>query len=141
MFWQQVRAGTVKYGGEQFIILRARHVCRELQATWGLAETGQTGPSFLRVTAKGPFSDSGVSAFPEGGGQARCVIAVSSGEHGEAAVRHILAEAEKGNRGENMFTFAERALLLLEGAIAGKMPLKPVSYLNTYSHILPASRL
>ena len=48
----KVKNGKVKYGAEEFMLLRASDVARKLNATYGLSETGQTGPVFLRKATR-----------------------------------------------------------------------------------------
>ena len=41
----------------KIMLLRVSDVARKLNATYGLSETGQTGPVFLRAGPRGPFDN------------------------------------------------------------------------------------
>jgi nicotinamide mononucleotide (NMN) deamidase PncC len=108
---QNVKNGTVAYGGDAFMLKRAHFVRLELQADWGVSETGQTGPTFLKVRAKGPYdAKEGPRTFENGQGQARGIVAVTNGETESSQ----LFTTELFDRPANMLLFASKALLLLE---------------------------
>ena len=120
----QVKRGEVKYGAEEFMLRRARFVRSALGADWGISETGQTGPTFLRVKAKGPFEqdgagEGGIRRLAEGEGRARAVVAVSGGPVGGGERAERVATDFK-DRERNMEEFACRCLLLLESALLAK---------------------
>ena len=89
----------------------------------GLSETGQTGPTFLRVRSRGPFDtnasgEAGIPALKQGQGQARGIFAVSNGAGGvELTERAFTSSADRQG---NMLVFASRALALLERAMQQK---------------------
>jgi nicotinamide mononucleotide (NMN) deamidase PncC len=81
---------------EAYALLAARTVRERLQTSWGLAESGASGPSGNR------YGD------PPG----HACVAVSG-----AAERALTIETGGADRGENMVVFAERALQLLAETI------------------------
>jgi PncC family amidohydrolase len=81
---------------ETYVLLAARAVRERLQASWGLAESGASGPSGNR------YGD------PPG----HACVAVSG-----ATERALTIETGRADRVENMVVFAERALRLLAEAI------------------------
>ncbi len=121
----KVKNGKVKYGAEEFMLLRASDVARKLNATYGLSETGQTGPVFLRVKPRGPFDNVTGSSDGEGGikrmkngrkGQARAVVAFSTSS---SSSNYMIKVAKRltttfSNRQKNMMYFAYNALEMVE---------------------------
>ena len=68
-----LKAGKVKYGGSQMVQERARGVRAEMDTTWGVAETGQAGPTFIQIKKpEGPYAS-------EGSGIARATIGKATG--------------------------------------------------------------
>lgn len=93
--------GEVRSATEAFARLLARRVRANLGATWGLAETGASGPTGNRY----------------GDAPGHACIAVAGPL--EAA---ITIETGSAEREANMWTFAARALELLEETIRGQTP-------------------
>jgi nicotinamide-nucleotide amidase len=81
---------------EPYALLKARTVREQLGATWGLAETGASGPTGNR--------------YGDAAGHA-CIAVTGPVE------RAITVETGKGDREANMWTFAKAALDLLEGCM------------------------
>jgi len=81
---------------ESYALLKARTVRQQLSTTWGLSETGASGPTGNR------YGDSAGHAC----------IAVSG-----PIERAITLETGKGDREANMWTFAKAALDLLEACV------------------------
>jgi nicotinamide-nucleotide amidase len=78
---------------EPYALLKARTLREQLGATWGLAETGASGPTGNR--------------YGDAAGHA-CIAVAGPVE------RTITVETGKADREENMWTFAKAALDLLE---------------------------
>jgi nicotinamide-nucleotide amidase len=78
---------------EPYALLKARTVREQLGATWGLSETGASGPTGNR--------------YGDAAGHA-CIAVAGPVE------RAITVETGKGDREANMWTFAKAALELLE---------------------------
>jgi PncC family amidohydrolase len=91
----------VRSATEAFAAILARSVREKLGATWGLAETGASGPTGNRY----------------GDAPGHACIAVAGPL--EAA---ITIETGSAEREANMWTFAARALELLEETIRGQTP-------------------
>jgi nicotinamide-nucleotide amidase len=81
---------------EPYALLKARTLRDQLGATWGLAETGASGPTGNR--------------YGDAAGHA-CIAVAGPVE------RTITVETGKADREENMWTFAKAALDLLETCI------------------------
>ena len=81
---------------EPYALLKARTLREQLGATWGLAETGASGPTGNR--------------YGDAAGHA-CIAVTGPVE------RAITVETGKGDREANMWTFAKAALDLLETCI------------------------
>ena len=96
----EVPRGT-RSATEAFATLLARRVKEKLGATWGLGETGASGPTGNRY----------------GDAPGHACIAVAGPV--EAA---ITVETGSAEREANMWIFASRALLLLEQCIRGQTP-------------------
>jgi len=88
-----IRAST-----EAYALLKARRVRELLGATWGLAETGATGPTGNR--------------YGDAAGHA-CIAVAGPIE------RAITLETGEANREKNMWAFAKAALELLEKSLRG----------------------
>jgi PncC family amidohydrolase len=86
-----IRAST-----EAYAVLKARRIRELLGATWGLSETGASGPTGNRY----------------GDAPGHACIAVAG-----PVERVLTLETGHGEREKNMWTFAARALTLLETAI------------------------
>jgi len=86
----------IRSSSEPYAALKARTIRELLGATWGLAETGATGPTGNRY----------------GDAAGHACIAVSG-----PVERVITLETGHGDREKNMWAFAKRALELLETAI------------------------
>lgn len=91
----------VRSATEAFAALLARRVREKLGATWGLAETGASGPTGNRY----------------GDAPGHACIAVA----GPVDVA-ITIETGSAEREANMWTFAAKALELLEATIRGQTP-------------------
>lgn len=91
----------VRSATEAFAALLARRVKEKLGATWGLAETGASGPTGNRY----------------GDAPGHACIAVA----GPVEVA-ITIETGSAEREANMWTFAAKALELLEATIRGQTP-------------------
>ncbi len=90
------KSSTMRGATEAYAILAARAVREKLDATWGLCETGASGPSGNR------YGDApGHAAFAVAGPLEK-TLTIESGLH---------------DREENMWRFAVAALDLLEAAI------------------------
>ncbi len=84
---------------EPYAALLAERVKQQLGSTWGLSETGATGPSGNR--------------YGDAAGHSCMAIA-------GPLTRAVTLETGHGNRHDNMRAFAERALVLLAEAIEAK---------------------
>ena len=89
----------IRSSTEAYALLKARTIRELLGATWGLAETGATGPTGNR------YGDSAGHA---------CLAVAGPVE------RAITLETGHGDREKNMWAFAKRALELLEAALASR---------------------
>ncbi len=87
----------IRSSSEPYALLKARTIRELLGATWGLAETGATGPTGNR------YGDSAGHA---------CIAVAGPAE------RAITLETGHGDREKNMWAFAKRALELLETSLA-----------------------
>jgi len=87
----------IRSSSEPYALLKARTIRELLGATWGLAETGATGPTGNRY----------------GDAAGHACIAVSG-----PVERAITLETGHGDREKNMWAFAKRALELLETSLA-----------------------
>jgi nicotinamide-nucleotide amidase len=81
---------------EPYALLKARTVREQLGATWGLSETGASGPTGNR--------------YGDAAGHA-CIAVTGPVE------RSITVETGKGDREANMWTFTKAALELLEACL------------------------
>src|SRR5881296_3361573 len=88
---RDIRAST-----EAYALLKARTVRERLGATWGLAETGASGPTGNRY----------------GDAAGHACFAVSG-----PVERAVTLETAHGDREKNMWAFAKRALELLETSL------------------------
>jgi len=86
----------IRSSSEPYALLKARTIRELLGATWGLAETGATGPTGNR------YGDSAGHA---------CIAVAGPVE------RAITLETGHGDREKNMWAFAKRALELLETSL------------------------
>jgi nicotinamide-nucleotide amidase len=86
----------IRSSSEPYALLKARTIRELLGASWGLAETGATGPTGNR------YGDSAGHA---------CIAVAGPIE------RVITLETGHGDREKNMWAFAKRALELLEAAL------------------------
>ena len=86
----------IRSSTEAYALLKARTIRELLGATWGLAETGATGPTGNR------YGDSAGHA---------CLAVAGPVE------RAITLETGHGDREKNMWAFAKRALELLETSL------------------------
>jgi len=84
---------------EAYALLKARTLREQLGATWGLAETGASGPTGNRY----------------GDAAGHTCIAVSG-----PVERTITVETGKADREANMWTFTKAALDLLEACLKGR---------------------
>jgi nicotinamide-nucleotide amidase len=84
---------------EPYALLKARTLREQLGATWGLAETGASGPTGNRY----------------GDAAGHACIAVSG-----PVERTITIETGKADREANMWTFTKAALDLLEACLKGR---------------------
>lgn len=91
----------IRSATEAFAALLARRVREKLGATWGLAETGASGPTGNR------YGDAAGHACIAVAGPIELAVTIETGS----------AERE-----ENMWTFSRKALELLEQAIRGQTP-------------------
>jgi nicotinamide-nucleotide amidase len=87
----------IRSSSEPYATLKARTIRELMGATWGLAETGATGPTGNR------YGDSAGHA---------CIAVAGPVE------RVITLETGHGDREKNMWAFAKRALELLETALS-----------------------
>src|SRR5499433_2437328 len=107
IYTQAARRGLLRVGddavkgirssSEPYALLKARTIRELLGATWGLAETGATGPTGNRY----------------GDAAGHACIAVSG-----PVERAITLETGHGDREKNMWAFAKRALELLDTSLA-----------------------
>ena len=86
----------IRSSSEPYALLKARTIRELLGASWGLAETGATGPTGNR------YGDSAGHA---------CIAVAGPVE------RVITLETGHGDREKNMWAFAKRVLELLEAAL------------------------
>ena len=91
---QGIRAST-----EAYALLKARRIRELLGATWGLSETGASGPTGNR--------------YGDAAGHA-CIAVAGPVEHA------ITLETGHGDREKNMWAFAARALELLETSLRAR---------------------
>ena len=89
----------IRSSSEPYATLKARTIRELLGATWGLAETGATGPTGNR--------------YGDAAGHA-CIAVAGPVE------RVITLETGHGDREKNMWAFAKRALELLETALKNR---------------------
>jgi len=89
-------AGT-RSSTEAYALIKARAIRQLLDTTWGLAETGATGPTGNR--------------YGDAAGHA-CLAVVGPG-----VTRAVTLETGHGDREKNMWAFAHAALELLETAL------------------------
>ena len=89
----------IRSSSEPYATLKARTIRELLGATWGLAETGATGPTGNR--------------YGDAAGHA-CIAVAGPVE------RVITLETGHGDRETNMWAFAKRALELLETALKNR---------------------
>jgi len=87
----------IRSSSEPYALLKARTIRELLGATWGLAETGATGPTGNR--------------YGDAAGHA-CIAVTGPVE------RTMTLETGDGDREKNMWAFAKRALELLETSLA-----------------------
>src|SRR5438445_2538692 len=89
----------IRSSTEAYALLKARTIRELLGATWGLAETGASGPTGNR--------------YGDAAGHT-CLAVVGPVE------RATTLETGHGDREKNMWAFAKRALELLEAALASR---------------------
>ena len=89
----------IRSSSEPYALLKARTIRELLGATWGLAETGASGPTGNR------YGDAAGHACFAVAGPVERVITLETGD---------------GDREKNMWAFARRALELLEAALAAR---------------------
>src|SRR5438445_6207957 len=89
----------VRSSTEAYALLKARTIRELLHATWGLAETGASGPTGNR--------------YGDAAGHACFAVA-------GPVERAITLETRHGEREKNMWAFAKAALELLEAALASR---------------------
>src|SRR5262249_23876759 len=89
----------IRSSSEPYALLKARTVRELLGATWGLAETGASGPTGNR--------------YGDAAGHACFAVA-------GPVERAVTLETAHGDREKNMWAFAKRALELLEAALASR---------------------
>ena len=87
----------IRSSSEPYALLKARTIRELLGATWGLAETGATGPTGNR--------------YGDAAGHA-CIAVTGPVE------RTMTLETGDGDREKNMWAFAKRALELLETSLS-----------------------
>src|SRR5882724_4355180 len=90
---------STRSASEPYAQLAARRVREKLGATWGLSETGASGPTGNRY----------------GDAAGHACFAVSG-----PVEKAITLETAHGDREKNMWAFAKRALELLEAALASR---------------------
>lgn len=89
----------IRSSTEAYALVKARTIRELLGATWGLAETGASGPTGNR--------------YGDAAGHA-CFAVVGPVEQA------VTLETARGDRENNMWAFARRALELLEAALASR---------------------
>jgi nicotinamide-nucleotide amidase len=89
----------IRSSSEPYALLKARTIRELLGATWGLAETGASGPTGNR--------------YGDAAGHACFAVA-------GPVERTVTLETAHGDREKNMRAFAKRALELLEAALASR---------------------
>lgn len=89
----------IRSSTEAYALLKARTIRTQLGATWGLAETGASGPTGNR--------------YGDAAGHA-CLAVAGPLE------RVVTVETRDGDRERNMWAFAKAALELLETALPGR---------------------
>src|SRR5262249_37429834 len=94
----------IRSSSEPYALLKARTVRELLGATWGLAETGASGPTGNR--------------YGDAAGHACFAVA-------GPVERAVTLETAHGDREKNMWAFAKRALELLEAALASRSDRRP----------------
>ena len=89
----------IRSSTEAYALLKARTIRQLLGTTWGLAETGATGPTGNR--------------YGDAAGHA-CIAVI-----GPSVERAITLETGDADREKNMWAFARAALALLEASLRG----------------------
>ena len=89
----------IRSSTEAYALVKARTIRELLGATWGLAETGASGPTGNR--------------YGDAAGHACFAVA-------GPVERAVTLETAHGDREKNMWAFAKRALELLEAALASR---------------------
>ena len=89
----------IRSSSEPYALVKARAVRQLLGTTWGLSETGATGPTGNRYGDKAGHA---------------CMAVV-----GPSVERAITLETGDGDREKNMWAFARAALALLEESVRG----------------------
>merc|ERR1711953_1530118 len=96
------------------VLARARGVQKELRASWGLAETGQTGPTFIKIKKiEGPYAAAGEGVERSNQGYGIALFGVS----GEGTEKTLKVTTQAQSRSANMVDFAKGALRLLEECV------------------------
>jgi len=90
----------IRSSSEPYAILKARAIRQLLGTTWGLSETGATGPTGNRYGDKAGHA---------------CIAVV-----GPSVERAITLETGDGDREKNMWKFAQTALALLEESVRSR---------------------
>ncbi|MDC0033085.1 CinA family protein [Alphaproteobacteria bacterium] len=90
---------TMRASTEEYALIMARHICKRLDSTWGVCETGATGPTGNRY-----------------GDDAGHVCFAVAGPIEQAAT----IETGSPDREANMWQFASGALALLEAVLQEK---------------------
>jgi PncC family amidohydrolase len=90
----------IRSSSEPYAILKARAIRQLLGTTWGLSETGATGPTGNRYGDKAGHA---------------CIAVV-----GPSVERAITLETGDGDREKNMWAFARAALTLLEESLRAR---------------------
>ena len=88
----------IRSSSEPYALVKARAIRQLLGTTWGLSETGATGPTGNRYGDKAGHA---------------CIAVV-----GPSVEKAITLETGDGDREKNMWAFAKRALELLETSLA-----------------------
>ena len=120
----------LKYGGEDFVLARAQEIGSTFAATWGIAESSQTGPTFNAIRSRG-----GGRGDPETGkaeqlpaerGEARAWLGVVG-----PGVARAKLERNEGvtDRAANMFYFGQRLLEMLEQCLLEQTATAPAARL------------
>lgn len=110
----------LKYGGEEYVLARAEEVAQAFEADWGIAESSQTGPTFISVRSRGGTqlgADGRALKLEEGEARAWLGVVGRSSEGRPMTAAQLVRNPGVSDREDNMFHFAQHLLELLEHSL------------------------